>query len=255
MTLTHYETQPVEGMPVGARRVLVVEDDRDIAGLLALHLRDLRCTAQLVEDGAEGLVLARQAAGWNLIVLDLQLPGVDGLEICRQVRAQHAYTPILMLTARASESERVLGLETGADDYLTKPFSVVEFAARVKALLRRAERLGSPSGVELRTVRHGDLHIDLDRRLAQRGDRVLDLTAREFELLAFLMQRPGRVFSRSQLLDRVWGTTHDTYEHTVNSHINRLRAKVETGVSQPQYIVTVWGVGYRFATARELARA
>jgi DNA-binding response OmpR family regulator len=231
---------------ISARRVLVVEDDRDIAGLLALHLRDLGCRPRLTGDGAEGLALARQPPAWNLIVLDLQLPGVDGMEICRQVRAQGNYTPIIMLTARASESERVLGLETGADDYLSKPFSVVEFAARAKALLRRAERLGSPASLELRTVRHGALQIDLDRRLAWRAGGPLELTAREFDLLAFLMQRPGRVYSRSQLLDQVWGTTHDTYEHTVNSHINRLRAKVETDVSQPQYIVTVWGVGYRF---------
>ena len=236
---------------MSARRVLVVEDDHDIARLLALHLQDLGCTAELTDDGAAGLALARQTPGWNLIVLDLQLPGVDGLEICRRVRAQGAYTPILMLSARAGESDRVLGLETGADDYLSKPFSVVEFAARVKALLRRAERLGNSASVELRTVRHGDLQIDLDRRFAQRAGRMLELTAREFDLLSFLMQHAGRVYSRAQLLDQVWGTTHDTYEHTVNSHINRLRAKLESDSSQPQYIVTVWGVGYRFAAQRE----
>jgi DNA-binding response OmpR family regulator len=237
---------------MGARRVLVVEDDRDMAALLTLHLQPLGCTVAWAHEGSEGLALARQAADWALIVLDLQLPGVDGLEICRQVRAQSAYPSILMLTARAGESERVLGLETGADDYLTKPFSVVEFAARVRALLRRAERLATPAANELRTVRVGDLRIDLDRQLAQRGAQPLDLTTREFALLAFLMQRPGRVYSRAQLLDRVWGTTHDTYEHTVNSHVNRLRAKVETDASQPQYIRTVWGAGYRFAMAGEV---
>jgi DNA-binding response OmpR family regulator len=253
MTMTLRERDSGEHRTSGARNVLVVEDDRDIAGLLALHLQPLGCTVRRAHEGAEGLALARRIGDWALIVLDLQLPGVDGLEICRQVRSQSAHTPILVLTARAGESERVLGLETGADDYLTKPFSVVEFAARVKALLRRAELSLLPGGVGLRTVRVGDLHIDLDRRLARRGAQHLDLTTREFALLAFLMQRPGRVYSRAQLLDQVWGTTHDTYEHTVNSHINRLRAKVERDASQPQYIRTVWGTGYRFAMAGEVA--
>ncbi len=255
MSSTHAAADNAVDTPPAARRVLVIEDDRDIAGLLALHLRDLGCRPQLVDDGRTGLALAQQPPGWNLLVLDLQLPGIDGLEICRQVRAQNAYTPIIMLTARASESERVLGLDTGADDYLTKPFSVVEFAARAKALLRRAERLGKPAAVELRIVRHGDLHIDLDRRLAQRAGYALDLTAREFSLLAFLMQRPGRVYTRAQLLDQVWGSTHDAFEHTVNSHINRLRAKLEVDASQPQYIVTVWGAGYRFTATPPAAAA
>jgi DNA-binding response OmpR family regulator len=237
------------------RRVLLIEDDQDIAGLLVLHLQDLGCSVEVASDGSLGLNRAVQPPGWSLIVLDLQLPGTDGLEICRRVRADATYTPILMLTARAGESERVLGLETGADDYLTKPFSVVEFAARVKALLRRAERLTRPSVVELRTIRYADLHVDLDRRIAWRAGEPLDLTAREFDLLAFLMQRPARVFSRAQLLDNVWGTTHDTFEHTVNSHINRLRSKIEPDPSQPRYIVTVWGAGYRFAAESAAVRA
>jgi len=230
------------------RRVLVVEDDSDIAGLLGLHLQDLGCTVEFARDGAQGLARATKAGDWSLIVLDLQLPHVDGLEICRQVRAHAGYTPILMLTARAGEPDRVLGLETGADDYLTKPFSVVEFAARVKAILRRAERLSCPSSVELRITRCGELEIDLERRTAHRAGQRLELTAREYDLLAFLAERPGRVFSRAQLLDQVWGTTRDTFEHTVNSHINRLRAKLEPNHSQPRYVETVWGVGYRLAS-------
>lgn len=229
------------------RRVLVVEDDPDIAGLVGLHLQDIGCFVELASDGTQGLARAVQPLGWSLLVLDLQLPGVDGLEICRKVRQSPAYTPILMLTARAGEADRVVGLETGADDYLTKPFSVIEFGARVKALLRRAERLTRPPPVELRTCRIGDLTIDLDRRVASSGLRRLELTAREFDLLAFFVERPDRVFSRAQLLDHVWGSTHDTFEHTVNSHINRLRAKLEPDPAQPRYIVTVWGVGYRFA--------
>jgi len=237
------------------RKVLVVEDDPDIAGLLGLHLQDLGCAVEVAADGAQGLARATGAADWSLIVLDLQLPSVDGLEICRQVRGNAGYTPILMLTARAGEPDRVLGLETGADDYLTKPFSVVEFAARVKAILRRVERLSRPSPVELRTTRLGELEIDLERRTVQRAGQHLELTAREYDLLAFLAEHPGRVFSRAQLLDQVWGTTHDTFEHTVNSHINRLRSKLEPDPSQPRYVVTVWGVGYRFALEPEGRRA
>jgi DNA-binding response OmpR family regulator len=154
----------------------------------------------------------------------------------------------LMLTARASELDRVSGLETGADDYLTKPFSVVEFAARVKAILRRVEQLARKKAVQLRSLRCAELQLDLDRREARRAGARLDLTAKEFDLLAYLMKNPARVFSRSQLLDQVWGSTHDTFEHTVNSHINRLRAKLEPDPAAPQYIVTVWGVGYRFGT-------
>ncbi len=236
----------VQSVNVNPRNVLVVEDDPDIASLLGLHLQDLGCTVEFAADGTQGLTRAMGHPDWSLVVLDLQLPGVDGLEICRQVRANAGYTPILMLTARAGEPDRVLGLEMGADDYLTKPFSVVEFSARVKAILRRVERLSRPSPVELRTARYGELEIDLERRTAHRAGQYLDLTAREYDLLAFLAGHPGRVFSRAQLLDQVWGTTHDTFEHTVNSHINRLRSKLEPDPSQPRYVKTVWGVGYCF---------
>lgn len=238
-----------------SRKVLLIEDDRDIAELLELHLQDLGCLVEPVDDGAAGLSAALEGGPWSLVVLDLQLPHVDGLEICRRLRAAAAYTPILMLTARAAESDRVLGLETGADDYLTKPFSVVEFAARVKSILRRVERLSQAPVVELRSLRVGDLQIDLDRHIAWRAGATLDLTAKEFDLLAHLMQHPAHVFSRAQLLDQVWGTTHDTFEHTVNSHINRLRGKLEPDPVKPRYIVTVWGAGYRLAAAPELRRA
>ena len=236
------------------RKVLLIEDDRDIAKLLALHLEDLNCQVTVCVEGREGLTAALSDCEWSLIVLDLTLPQVDGLEICRQVRTSAAYTPILMLTARASEIERVRGLEIGADDYLTKPFSIVEFAARVKAILRRVEQLTRKSPVQLRSVRASQLQLDLDRREARRAGEYLELTAKEFDLLAYLMMNPARVFSRAQLLDQVWGSTHDTYEHTVNSHINRLRAKIEPDPAHPHYIVTVWGVGYRFAaeTARHV---
>jgi DNA-binding response OmpR family regulator len=233
-------------MGMNSRRVLVVEDERDIARLLALHLEDLGCEVDMRYDGNSGLARALDGTPWSLLVLDLRLPGLDGLEICRRVRLSPAYTPILMLTARASELDRVLGLETGADDYLTKPFSVVEFAARVKAIFRRVKQLARQSPVQVRSLRAADLEVDLDRRIARREGQPLELTAKEFDLLAHLMQHPSRVFTRAQLLDQVWGTTHDPFEHTVNSHINRLRAKLEPDPTRPRYIVTVWGVGYRF---------
>lgn len=238
-------------MGANSRRVLVVEDERDIARLLALHLEDLGCEVETSYDGRTGLARALDGTAWSLLVLDLRLPGLDGLEICRRVRSSTTYTPILMLTARASELDRVLGLETGADDYLAKPFSVVEFAARVKAILRRVEQLARRSPVQLRSLRAADLEIDIDQRIARREGQALELTAKEFDLLAHLMQNPARVFTRAQLLDQVWGTTHDTFEHTVNSHINRLRAKLERDPTRPRYIVTVWGAGYRFSTMEQ----
>jgi DNA-binding response OmpR family regulator len=233
-------------MGKNARRVLVIEDERTIARLVALHLEDLGCEVDMRHDGHTGLARAQDGTAWSLLVLDIGLSGLDGLEICRRVRSSQAYTPILMLTARASELDRVLGLETGADDYLAKPFSVVEFAARVKAILRRVEQLARQAPVPLRSLRAGDLEIDLEGRIAKREGCVLDLTAREFDLLAYFMQCPGHVFTRAQLLDQVWGTTQDAFEHTVNSHINRLRAKLEPYPSRPRYIETVRSIGYRF---------
>jgi DNA-binding response OmpR family regulator len=230
-----------------ARNVLLIEDDDDIAGLLELHLRELGCEVSRCNNGLDGLNHALNGTDWSLTVLDLTLPDMDGLEICRRLRQQLTYAPILMLTARDGELERVCGLESGADDYMTKPFSVVEFVARVKAILRRVEQLAQRPSLQLRSLRCAGLQLDLDRREARREGAELDLTAKEFDLLAYLMQHPARVFSRAQLLDRVWGSTHETFEHTVNSHINRLRAKVEPDPATPRYIVTVWGVGYRFA--------
>ena len=185
-------------------------------------------------------------------MLDLRLPGPDGLSICRAVRRERSYQPILMLTSKSSELDRVLGLESGADDYLTKPFSVLELTARVRAILRRVEQFkqaGTSNGNATPTVDAGPVSIDPARReVLLRGESV-DLTAREFDLLEHLARHPGRVFRRSDLLDQVWGYGHEGYEHTVNSHINRLRSKIETDPSQPEMIVTVWGVGYKFSEA------
>ena len=234
-------------MGSASRRVLVVEDEPEIARLLKWHLEDLGCAVERCHDGRAGLARAMDGTPWNLLVLDLRLPGIDGLEICRQVRAGANYTPILMLTARAAEEDRVQGLDTGADDYLTKPFSVVEFTARVKAILRRVEQLARCAPSAMATLRIEDLEINLEQRMVRRSGIALELTAREFDLLVYLVEHPSKVFTRAQLLDQVWGTTHDAFEHTVNSHINRLRAKIERDPARPRYIETVWGVGYRVA--------
>jgi len=228
------------------RKVLIIEDDPEIAALVSLHLEELDLTVDTVSDGLTGAHRA-QEGDYDLVVLDLSLPGLDGLEICRRIRSGPAYIPILMLTARDSEVDRVLGLETGADDYLAKPFSVLELVARVKALFRRVDALQSSTSADSRSkVTAGDLTIEAEtRQVAVRGETVT-LTAKEFDLLLHFATNPGRVFTRAQLLDSVWGYGHEGYEHTVNSHINRLRGKIESDPSKPRHILTVWGVGYRF---------
>lgn len=229
-----------------ARRLLVIEDEHDIAHLLELHLRDLGHEVALAHTGPAGLARA-EAARFDLIILDLRLPGLDGLEVCRRLRQHKNYTPILMLTAKSTETDRVLGLELGADDYLTKPFSIPELLARVKALFRRIDAAARSVERHGRTIRAHALAIDFDRRHVTVEDRPVELTAKEFDLLAHFAANPGRVYTRAQLLDSVWGYGHEGYEHTVNSHINRLRAKIERDPAAPRYILTVWGVGYKFA--------
>jgi DNA-binding response OmpR family regulator len=226
------------------RRILLVEDNPDIGRLIQLHLGPIGCEVDWLADGSEGLAAASRGA-YDLLVLDLMLPGTDGLEICRQLRARASQVPILMLTARSSEIDRVLGLELGADDYLTKPFSVAEFVARVKALLRRAAAAGAPAAAAMAPIRLGGLVIDPARREVRVDGTPVELTAKEFDLLAHFARSPGLVLTRAQLLHHVWGYGHGGYEHTVNTHINRLRAKIERDPNHPCYIQTVWGVGYR----------
>jgi len=236
------------------KKILLVEDDRDISHLVRLHLRDIGYDVEVASDGTEGLnrALTNQ---YGLIILDLMLPGTDGMEICRRLRAQPDYTPILMLTAKSSEIDRVLGLEMGADDYLIKPFSIRELLARVKAIFRRVEVLGSGMQDDKSDlVAVDDLVLDAARRKVTLSGELVELTSREFELLRHFAQNPGRVYTRSQLLDQVWGYGYEGYEHTVNSHINRLRGKIETDPANPRYIKTVWGVGYKFADREELAQ-
>lgn len=229
------------------KHILIIEDNRDLARLLEVHLRDLSYEVEVAVDGLSGLARA-EGGSFHLIILDLMLPGLDGAEICKRLRAGHSYVPILMLTSKSSEIDRVLGLEIGADDYVTKPFSVVELIARIKALLRRVELLaGAQASPEDPVISAGELQIDPKKRNVLRGGRPVDLTAKEFDLLLYFARNRGMVFTRAQLLDAVWGYSHDGYEHTVNSHINRLRAKIEDNPARPDYILTVWGVGYKFA--------
>ena len=226
------------------RSILVVEDEPDIAELVALHLRDADFEVSIAPDGHAGL-RAAFARNWDLVILDLRLPGPDGLEICRALRAEKAYVPILMLTSKSSELDRVLGLEMGADDYVTKPFSISELQARVKALFRRIDAVASEPTRPTARLSLGELSIDEGSREVTIGDTLISLTAREFDLLLHFARHPGRVFSRAQLLDTIWGYGHEGYEHTVNSHINRLRSKLEPASDKPRYIITVWGVGYK----------
>jgi len=230
------------------RAALIIEDDPALAELVKLHLRDVDCAADIADDGVTGFEMFKNGS-YELVVLDIMLPRKDGLSVCRDIRRLPGYVPILMLTAKSTEVDRVRGLETGADDYLTKPFSVRELVARIKALLRRVDALSpeAPGASEDAIIERGDMRISmLKRQVVVLGEEIV-LTAKEFDLLAHFARNPGQVFNRVQLLDQVWGYNHEGYEHTVNSHINRLRAKIESDPAKPTYILTVWGVGYKFA--------
>lgn len=237
------------------KQILIAEDQTDIRDLIALNLRSAGYGVSETRDGKAALALQGDAPH-DLLVLDLMMPGLDGLEVCKTLRARGDSTPILMLTAKSTELDRVLGLELGADDYLTKPFSLAELLARVKALLRRAELLHAAQAAALNAGQNGgtmlvngDLEIlPVKRQVRVRG-RALEFTALEFDLLLHFAQHPGHVFSRGQLLNAVWGYTHDGYEHTVTTHINRLRAKLEADPLVPEYILTVRGAGYKMREA------
>lgn len=224
-------------------KILIIEDEAAISELLTLHLKDLNKEVDTAFDGQQGLEKALENK-YDLIVLDLMLPKLDGMEVCKSLRKKEVNTPVLMLTAKSEEFDKVLGLEIGADDYMTKPFSVREFTARVKALLRRTSYVQDPT--QEKQVRQGALIIDPDKRKVWIQEKKIELTAKEFDLLYLLAKTPGKSYTRSSLLSAVWGYDFSGYEHTVNSHINRLRAKIEQDPDHPQYIKTVWGVGYAF---------
>jgi DNA-binding response OmpR family regulator len=233
------------GNAATGKQILVVEDDAHIAELLQLHLRDEGYEVTHAADGDEGMRLL-QRGHWDALVLDLMLPGVEGLEICKQARTMERYVPIIIISARSSEVHRILGLELGADDYLAKPFSVLDLVARIRALLRRTEALLRDSRAQAGILTQGDLTLDPVARTVTLDGLGVELTPREFDLLYFFARHPERVFSRLELLNEVWGYQHEGYEHTVNTHINRLRAKLEANPSSPRRIATVWGRGYKF---------
>ena len=228
------------------KKILIVEDNKDIADLIKLHLSDMGAQTSVQHDGLKAWQHLEKN-NYDMVILDIMLPSMDGLEICKKIRASNAaYTPVLMLTSRTSEMDRVLGLELGADDYLTKPFGLMELMARVKAIFRRVEAMQNNTQEISKNLNFDGLSIDASCRQVVCEGQSLDLTAKEFDLLQHFANHPGQVFNRIQLLDHVWGYSHDGYEHTVNAHINRLRGKLEPDPRHPRFIKTVWGVGYQF---------
>ena len=238
--------------PYSAYPVLIVEDDNDISELIRIHLSDLGFEVEQTYHGDEALALVLNNT-YAMIILDIMLPGTDGFDICKEIRKQNMQVPILMLTAKAEEIDKIMGLEFGADDYLTKPFSIRELTARIKALLRRSglSKKKSPL-VEQSTISFNTLKIFPMKRSVEIDDRTVELTTKEFDLLYLFASNPGRAYSRDDLLNLVWGYQYEGYSHTVNSHINRLRTKIEKDPSDPMYIKTVWGLGYRFTERKEL---
>jgi len=230
---------------MSAKRVLIVEDDAHIADLLRMHLADEGYDVAHAATGDAGLRLLEQDGPWDALVLDVMLPGVDGLQICQRARAMARYVPIIIISARGSETQRIVGLELGADDYLAKPFSMPELVARVRALLRRAEAMAQNARIDAGAVEVGGLQLDPVARTASIDGSALELTPREFDLLLFFARHRDQVFARMELLNQVWGYQHDGYEHTVNTHINRLRSKIEGDPANPRRLLTVWGRGYK----------
>lgn len=235
------------------RKILIIEDDPEIADLVGIHVSDHNWQLDKATTGTSGLQMVDEG-DYDLVILDIMLPEIDGFEVCRQLRQRKQYTPILMLTARAEEFDRVLGLELGADDYITKPFSIRELLARMKAIFRRVE-VGSGNGASgngASVIEYGDLKLDLGKRKVTLSGEKVSLTVKEYDLLVLFAKNPGRSYSRNDLLGLVWGYQYAGYDHTVNSHINRLRSKIENDPANPHFIKTVWGHGYRFADVEEL---
>jgi len=226
-------------------KILVVEDDPNIAELIAIHLRDLPAAVTIVQQGWQGLDEA-VTGQYDFLVLDLMLPGLGGMEICRQLRLRKQYIPVLMLTAKSEEQDKIAGLEMGADDYLSKPFSPGELVARVKSILRRTQRESLQMEKQLKRIERGSLCIDLELKTVKKGAKRVELTVKEYELLQLFMQNPGRSYTRQEILDEIWGEQFEGLEHTVNAHINRLRAKIEDDLAHPSFILTAWGIGYKF---------
>jgi len=227
------------------KNILMIEDDPSIVELATIHLKDIHCTVTKAHTGFEGLHLATTNS-YDVIILDIMLPDIDGIEICKRLRADKIKSPIMMLTARTEEIDKIIGLETGADDYLTKPFSIREFIARIKALIRRSEINHIDKEALDEILQCDKLQLNTLKRKVTLDQLKIELTPKEFDLLYLFMSNPGISYSRETLLNLVWGYEFSGYEHTVNSHINRLRTKIESNLTNPKYILTTWGIGYRF---------
>jgi DNA-binding response OmpR family regulator len=235
-------------------KIIIVEDDPAIAEMLMYHLQDLGYEVEHFADGLQAKnYFSSTSVAYDLVLLDIMLPGYNGLDLCRELRQSHPAVPIMLLTSLDSEADRVVGLELGADDYLTKPFSMRECQARVKALLRRCtlnNQTATTTGQQaLADIHFEELIITEASRSVVLNGKPVELTAREFDLILYLARNTPQVFSRSQLLDAVWGYSHEGYEHTVNTHINRLRKKLKRANDKPDFIQTVWAVGYKFLEA------
>ena len=226
-------------------KVLIIEDDKDISELISIHVGDMDFEVDKAYDGKDGLMKALNNA-YKCILLDIRLPLMDGFEVCKRIRQENIVTPILMLTSKSEEIDKVLGLEFGADDYITKPFSIRELVARIKAVLRRIEMTQKISEDNDLIIKSGNLYINESMRVVEVNKQRVELSPKEFDLLLLLASHPGKTFSRMTLLNQVWGYDFEGFEHTVNSHINRLRSKIESNLNKPEYIITTWGVGYKF---------
>ena len=227
-------------------KVLIIEDDADLAELMSIHISDMGYETEKSFDGKDGLLKALNNK-YKIIILDIRLPGLDGFDICKKIRLEKDTTPILMVTSKSEEIDKILGLELGADDYITKPFSIRELIARVKAIIRRTEiavRVEDDSGDK--EIRYSNFYIHTGKRIVEVNDKRIELSPKEFDLLTLLSSHPGKTYTRMQLLNTVWGYDFEGFEHTVNSHINRLRSKIEKDANQPEFILTTWGVGYKF---------
>ena len=228
------------------KKILLVEDDPEITRLLKLHFDSQTYIISSCYNGEEALKTIAHNK-FDLIILDITLPGMNGMELCKTFRENDTDIPIMMLTSHSEESDKVLALELGADDYVTKPFGILELIARTKALLRRGNKNQVKNNDEKEEIIFKDLSIDSKKKKASISNQRLELTSKEFDLLLLLARNPGKTFSRNELLELIWGVAFSGYEHTITSHINRLRIKIEPDINKPQYILTSWGTGYRFS--------
>lgn len=227
-------------------KILVVDDEKLLVKGIKFNLENEGYQVDCCYDGEAAVAMAHTGS-YDLIILDLMMPKKDGLEACQEIRS-FSTVPVIMLTARSEDADKLMGFESGADDYITKPFNILELKARVRALLRRAGISGSqPQGTERAVMTHGNISIDTERRSAYNDGKAIELTMKEFDLIEFLMKNPGKVYSRENLLNLVWGFDYQGEERTVDVHIRRLREKLEKDPANPRHIVTKWGVGYYFS--------